>query len=613
MKKPFTNFIKLNSKFVVVIMLLTAFSTSSVGAETLVTDEELATDTVDQSGDIGSTDTLEFTLEARWGFVQGNSEDDKTEKDYSGYIKTNNTAVAKIRLNNTALFENNDSIQSKENPVSWSSTIFGHWDGVSVNVRAKADANITVKIPRGDITKTAREWYRLTEKEILKIGGDQMLVVKSHPKKRRRHAVFIWWGRTKNITGEDLNSCEDHTYSSCPLQCGRICLQSCNEDSTICTADCEGAGSCFRPNTDGVNFSGTLKTDSDINIKLKKTMRFEDNDEIVSHDRNQISWTSQITTGRDGLYTLMLPHSNVALNSNFSVNFTNIFEDDNWFKRFTLADVKNGVRETIKVNDVDYVLVIGYKTIANKLVRSKRSGEHFLIKNNIRHSADDTDILTANGYAEEEAEVIDDDELESYELGDDLSYPDGTVVEAGNKTYVISNGVKRLLANNRAKDGIPWARQITKQLKLGKLEAITSGPAVESEDEITDNTLVKVDGDSAVWRIRGGKRQVFNHVRIFNLHRLDIAKVKTITPEKLQKFTWSPPVEFPDGSLVKIPTDPKVYLLKNGIRHWIETEGDLKGLGHKFSDIVDMSPTEIVNYPAGDPVISDEVTVVTEF
>lgn len=594
-------------------VLIIAFGISAVRADSALSNTEIEADIVETS-DLTPRGTIEFTMDARWGFVRGNPDSDKIEKIYDGEIYANSYVLAKIRLQKTLLFEKHDALKSETNPVSWDSKIYNHWDGVMVNVKAKTNAEITVRVPRGKITKTAQEWFELTQPTVLKIEGNEILVVKTQPKKRRRHAVFVWWGRANNLAdAPDLDSCGGYTYSSCPTSCEKICLPSICSGDKECTADCDGANSCYRPKTPRVNFSGILTMDYDINVKLKKALRFESNDKIEEHDRNHVEWTSYITTGRDGLSTLMLPTTNSGLNSGFNIHFTNVYGDDSFYKRYTLYDVKEGIRETITVDDVDYILVIGYKTIAKKLVRNKETKKLYLIEDNIAQAVTDDDILAANGYTEDEAIDMDDDELESYEEGDELDYPDGTVVEAGNKTYLISNGVKRLLKNDRVKAGIPWARQLTKMLSLDKLTSISQGPDVDSEEELADNTLVSVQGETAVWRIRGGKRQVFSHAKIFNLHRLDWNKIKTITGKKLQEYDWAAPIEYPDGALIKVPTDPKVYLLANGLRRWIETEADLKGLGYKFSDIVDMPPTEIINYPQGDPVISDEVTNVTEF
>lgn len=48
---------------------------------------------------------------------------------------------------------------------------------------------------------------------------------------------------------QDVNSCQDYTYSSCPSDCRQICVpSSCTFENgiTICTTDCDGANSCVQ-------------------------------------------------------------------------------------------------------------------------------------------------------------------------------------------------------------------------------------------------------------------------------------------------------------------------------------------------------------------------------
>lgn len=49
---------------------------------------------------------------------------------------------------------------------------------------------------------------------------------------------------------QDVNSCQDNTYSSCPTDCRKICVpSSCTFENgiTVCTTDCDGANSCIPP------------------------------------------------------------------------------------------------------------------------------------------------------------------------------------------------------------------------------------------------------------------------------------------------------------------------------------------------------------------------------
>ena len=537
----------------------------------ILTDEELKADNVFAPT---NSDTVEFTLDVRWGYVRGNQDKEKTEKNYDGSIIVGNTNEGKVGLIKKLLFENHDSINSERNPISWSSKIFGHWDGVRVHVLAKGEADIVITAGDFTIQKTAREWFALGSPAIDQTDDGQMLVVKVNKKKHRRHGVLVWWGIKNRVICNDTFGPEDIS----PV--------------------------CALPQT--IDFSGNLTMDTDALIKLKRKLRFEDNDSIDEHDRNHIAWTSSIVNDRDGIYSLMLPKRDVLITSGFTVTFNKI--NGGWSKHYTFEDVKNGIREIIEIDGVDYVLLIGRKHIVKQLIKARTSRRLYLIEDDIKHEVDSNDVLAANGLKEDEAVLMDDDELQAYEEGDELNYPDGSVVEDGNNTYVIENGQKRRLATRDVINRFTDAKRLFSRLVSAvRLNRFSTGALVTDEDEITDESLIKVERDTAVWRVRGNKRQVFTHLRIFNLHKLNFDRVRTVTQEKFNQFDRSPPVKYPDGSLVKIPTDPKVYLIKGGLRHWVETEADLRGLGFDFSDIVDMPPTEITNYAEGDPVIADDL------
>jgi len=562
---------------ILTILTITSFGATDLKATTVITDSELATDTVVTPI---SSDTVQFTLRARWGFVRGNPDNDRTEKNYDGSVSNISTSVedsprAKIRLIKTLLFEKHDSLISQANPVSWKSKIYGHWDGVLVNVRAKADANITVNTTKGSITKTAKEWFQLSQPAIAEFGNNEMLVINTYPYKHRRHAVIVWWGKKRNLmepTGD-----VDVASSSAPK----------------------------------VNFSGSLTMDTDAYVKLRKALRFEKNDSIDEYDRSHITWTSYITTGRDGLFTLMIPDRNANLDSGLTITLDNI--DNGWSQHYSFENIKEGARETITIDGIDYILAIGHKVIPKMLIRAKKSGKFYLIEDNIRKEITDSDVLEANGYTEDEAVEMDDDELESYSEGDELDYPDGTVVEDKNNSYIVSNGVKRLLKTKSIKTKLLSARQQIKTLVTSRIQKIKAGADVSSEEELPDNSLVKIDGSNVIWRIRGNYRDAFPSAKVFNLHRLKWDKIKIISQEKFDSYQWRSSVEYPDGSLIKIPEAAKVYLVRNGKRHWIETEEDFRGLGYQFSDVVDVSISELGDIQEDDPVVADETSDIIQF
>lgn len=561
------------TKFIKVILAFTALTLALPVSAVVSTDLSTAELTADSVSAPMTSDTIRFVMTAKWGFVRGNPDADRTTKDYSGSISSSNSNNAKVRLVKKLLFEKNDSITSKLNPVSWTSKIDGHWDGVQVAVTAKASETITVVAGQGSSAKTAQEWFTLKTSEVVDLGNNEMLVIKIHPAKRLRHSVLIWWGAKHN-------SVEPAT------------------DTDIASTEWPK-----------VDFSGSLTMDDESYVKLLRTLRFESNDSINEKDRDHINWTSHITSGRDGLATLFVPGRAISLTDGFTLSLPNL--DSAWSKHYSFEELIEGSRETVTIGDKEYIVVVGKKNFVKKLIRNKKNKKLYMIDGNVKQYIPSTAVLDANGLSGEDPVEMTNDELEAFEQGDNLNYPDGTVLEQGNSKYIVGNGVKRLLKTSKIASRIK--SKLLKRLQSSELSNFETGPEVNSEDEYPDGSLVKTSGSSAVWMIRGGKRQVFSNLQVFNLHKKSFDSVQSVTKDKLQSYGWAPPVEYPDGSLVKAPTDPKVYLIKGGTRHWIESENDFKGLGYKFSQIRDLPDTELVNYPEGDTVIGDEISDVAEY
>ena len=102
--------------------------------------------------------------------------------------------------------------------------------------------------------------------------------------------------------------------------------------------------------------------------------------------------------------------------------------------------------------------------------------------------------------------------------------------------------------------------------------------------------LLKVPGHSAVYIVNpaSGQRQVFLHGRNFEAFGLAWDDVEEVEPEELAEFTLSKPALYPVGSLVKFPTDPKVYLVTGSYTlRWIEAD-EFEEAGYSFGDIRDV-------------------------
>lgn len=70
--------------------------------------------------------------------------------------------------------------------------------------------------------------------------------------------------------------------------------------------------------------------------------------------------------------------------------------------------------------------------------------------------------------------------------------------------------------------------------------------------------------------------------------------VATTTPDNTTTTTTK--TDLPDGTLVKMPDDPKVYVIKDGEKVWIQTAEQFKALGYKWQDIKVVSSEKMKDY-----------------
>jgi len=111
--------------------------------------------------------------------------------------------------------------------------------------------------------------------------------------------------------------------------------------------------------------------------------------------------------------------------------------------------------------------------------------------------------------------------------------------------------------------------------------------------------LVKIDGNSAVYLIKGTTRHAFPLLNIYkSWYGLTFDSVKTITATQLATYTLSKNVLFKPGSLIKIQTDPKVYQVasEDGALEWIPSEAEFAKRGLSFKDVKDVPDSLFSDY-----------------
>ncbi len=105
-------------------------------------------------------------------------------------------------------------------------------------------------------------------------------------------------------------------------------------------------------------------------------------------------------------------------------------------------------------------------------------------------------------------------------------------------------------------------------------------------------SLLRAEGDPKVYYLtESGMIRHIPNKKVFNSYNDKWEDVIIISPEELQSYE--------PNNLIRLSGGYKVYLLKNGIKHWIKTAEAFNRLGYDWSKIAPVNQTELNSYPEG--------------
>ncbi|MDP4001290.1 MAG: hypothetical protein Q8P83_03545 [bacterium] len=111
-----------------------------------------------------------------------------------------------------------------------------------------------------------------------------------------------------------------------------------------------------------------------------------------------------------------------------------------------------------------------------------------------------------------------------------------------------------------------------------------------------DNCLINESG--TVFLVNSGQKRGFTSAPVFNSHGYNFGQVVAGNSEDASLPTGSIMV-YRDGSLVKGPSDPLVYLVANGQKRGFVSGDVFTGLGHSFANVVSAAANTFADLPIG--------------
>jgi hypothetical protein len=129
-------------------------------------------------------------------------------------------------------------------------------------------------------------------------------------------------------------------------------------------------------------------------------------------------------------------------------------------------------------------------------------------------------------------------------------------------------------------------------------------PRVASAAVHSDGCLVLSGG--VVWLITGGTRRGFTSAEVFASHGNNFSQVVTATAEDAA-LPVGPIMTYADGTLVKGPNDPLVYLVAGGQKRPFVSGSVFTGLGYSFANIQQAPVNTFQDLPTGSNLDSSAI------
>jgi len=147
---------------------------------------------------------------------------------------------------------------------------------------------------------------------------------------------------------------------------------------------------------------------------------------------------------------------------------------------------------------------------------------------------------------------------------------------------------------------------IEKELSIDRLldDGRDINDIVDIDPDDGGGKLVTTLDSPAVYLIQNGQRRLFPNLLVYrSWFGNDTSQIEIISSEELNQYARGANMRFQPGSLVKITTDPKVYLVtSDGVLQWIVSEQVFHSLNLDFGNVRDVSDTLFLDYQFDNPI-----------
>ena len=541
-------------------------------------------------------------VDVRWGNVLG----DVTNREQSIWNGSASTSenTGTVTLLRSMLFERDDAVTSRANPVSWNSYIYGHWDGLRLHVNGSISDTLIVATEQGEVSIPLSELASATGELVYDMGEGREIILNA----RSHQSVWflrIDWGSRQHV--RNLNAVESGP----------------SIDSR--------AGLTVLPQL--YDLSGSLTASAGLGTRLKSVMSFEEwqNDAVVASDEHSIVWASEIATNhcrglvcpaasvaperiipifgdRDGLIIRLSALDSFSRAESVTVtfdseeiNYSNSFAVEELLRERTITDelMVSGIADSMSVT-------LSLHRLPNRvLIKTIDDPTVYYLEDDIARPISSPVVVEEQGLDLSQVIEVSPEELMQFAVEEPLPFPEGSLIKgSGQEVYVISEGKRRAFNSYPAFTRLGYRPDQIRTVPDLDLQNVALGEDVGEQSQQPSGNLVKFEGDATVYQVRGRSLTPIPSVEVFRANRLEFDRIVGL-PANVKNFfhvNAQDPLALPDGTVVKGENET-VYLVEEGFARPFSSAEDFSSLKLTDRSIISVPQSQIDALPKGEEAV----------
>jgi serine-type D-Ala-D-Ala endopeptidase (penicillin-binding protein 7) len=238
----------------------------------------------------------------------------------------------------------------------------------------------------------------------------------------------------------------------------------------------------------------------------------------------------------------------------------------------------------------------------NGTLISASNGEVWLIQNNIKRKFKNQAALFSRADPKMIVEVSD-SELDNYQTGQEISFPNYSILKITDDFYLLDYDTLRPFASAEVVRQLGYNPDEFIETTIADIGGYPIGDIISSSTTAPQGIIYQItDLDNSYYLLKDGVLHPITDKNIIPVNYKDLAVEKHKAKDIKNLPVADLPLNFKDGTLLRVSDSSNVYVIENGKKRLIADVDTFAALGYKRTNVITINYITAMNMLDGEPI-----------